>query len=315
MRSRRSQGRPAPGARLDPYLRAFTAPAEVAPVDRFRRLLGLWTAVYVGLRLPYAEELYGRAVLNDAPGRQWIDLGTPAPSLMVALMIVLIVAALVGPWSRRSRCASWLVALLFGALIALECSPPRAYAALALIQWFLLGFAPGQREASGGQASGWGLRMLKLQYTSVYLFAGLAKLCSPAWWSGAAMIYVLRSPDYGGRMIPTAAEVPTEVAFGLAWATIIAELFFAVGLWSGRTRRWAMLGVIGLHLSMALTIRISLLFHGLMLLHLVLFVGAPRRSSARLGGRRRGLMGRLRRPNGGGAPGLGRRSAGPGEQR
>ncbi|MCA9659615.1 MAG: HTTM domain-containing protein, partial [Myxococcales bacterium] len=272
---------PPPEPALERWVRAFTAPSPAAPVDRFRRLLGAWTAVYVALRLPYVEELYGRDVLNDAPIRRWFDVGPPPPELLLALMIALIVAALVGPWCRRARAASLLVALLFGAVASFETSPPRAYAALALIQWFLLSCAYGRAEADGGRATGWGARMLKLQYASVYLFAGLAKLCSPVWWGGAAIVYVLRSPDYGGLIVSTDVEVPAALALLFAWATILGEVFIAVGLWSERTRRWAILGVVALHLSLLLTIRISLLFHALMLLHLALFVRVPERTAAR----------------------------------
>ena len=256
-------------------LDAFMAPAPVAPVARFRRLLGLWTAVYVGLRLPHVEELYSRSVLSDAPIHRWIDVGAPSPTLMRSLMIVLIVTALLGPGWRRDRAASWLVGCLLGIITAFESSPPRAYAALALIQWFLLGFASGGGPASGGQGAGWGWRMLKLQYTSVYLFAGAAKLCSPMWWGGAAIVLVLRSPEYGGVLLSTGVDIPDELALVFAWATILGELFIALGLWFARSRRWAVLAVVALHLAIALTLRISLLFHTLMLLHLALFVGPP----------------------------------------
>jgi hypothetical protein len=250
------------------------APAPAAPVDRFRRLLGLWTAVYVALRLPYVEELYCRSVLSDAPIRHWIDVGVPPPALMRSLMIVVIVGALLGPGWRRPRAASWLVGGLLAIITAFESSPPRAYAALALLQWFFLGCAGGRSCGDGG--TGWGWRMLRLQYTSVYFFAGLAKLCSPMWWGGAAIVLVLRSPEYGGVLLSTEVDIPAGIALVLAWATILGELFIALGLWFRRSRRWAILTVVGLHVAIALTLRISLLFHTLMLLHLVLFVGPLR---------------------------------------
>ena len=266
-----------PGVRgsMERGLDAFMGPAPLARVARFHRLLGLWTAVYVSLRLPYVEELYCRSVLNDAPIHRWIDVGAPSPALIRSLMIVLIVTALLGPGWRRERAASWLVGGLLGVVIAFESSPPRAYAALALIQWFLLGCAFGRGQAKSGEGTGWGWRMLKLQYASVYLFAGLAKLCSPMWWGGAAIVLVLRSPEYG-RLLLMGAEIPEGLALVFAWATILGELFIALGLWSARLRGWAALTVILLHLAIALTLRISLLFHALMLLHLALFVGSPR---------------------------------------
>ena len=52
----------------------------------------------------------------------------------------------------------------------------------------------------------------------------------------------------------------------------VFELFVGIGIWFSRTRTAAMVVCILLHLAMALSLRISPLFHTLMLLHLALFL-------------------------------------------
>ncbi|MEZ4382367.1 MAG: HTTM domain-containing protein [Nannocystaceae bacterium] len=267
--------------------RFFFALAPVAPAIRLRRLLALWTAAYVAVRLPHVEELYCRAVLNDAMLYRVVDASPPAPALVLALVGLLALALVSACGRRGAGAASFAVACLFGLLVALEATTPRAYAALALIQWLLLGFAPGppRRDARGAPrvAPRWATRLLALQFASVYAFAGLAKLCSPTWRSGAAVLYATRSPDYGGHLLSASVPLDEASARVIAWLTIVVELGVAIGLWRPRTRRWAMAAVVALHLGIALSLRISLLFHALMLAHLVLFTAtsaAPRREEA-----------------------------------
>jgi hypothetical protein len=54
--------------------------------------------------------------------------------------------------------------------------------------------------------------------------------------------------------------------------TIVGEIFIALGLWWPVTRRAALVVLVLLHVGIAVTLRISWLFHALMLLHIVLFV-------------------------------------------
>jgi hypothetical protein len=59
-----------------------------------------------------------------------------------------------------------------------------------------------------------------------------------------------------------------------AHATVGVEVYIATAIWFKRTRISAMLAVVLLHLSMTLTLRVSPLFHLIMMLHLCLFVRA-----------------------------------------
>ena len=94
----------------------------------------------------------------------------------------------------------------------------------------------------------------------------------PAWRDGSALTRILGSPRYGQHFASNLLP-PMQGAWPvlLAWSVIVLELFIALGLWHRRTRMAAALALVGLHVGMMLTMRVSWLFHGLMLAHLGLF--------------------------------------------
>jgi hypothetical protein len=128
---------------------------------------------------------------------------------------------------------------------------------------------------------------MMLQVSSVYVFAALSKLTEgTAWRSGEAVALIFGSTRQGQHLLSAWLSVGPGLARGLAWSTIGLELLIGIGLWFARTRTLAAVALVALHLGIAATMRVSLLFHALMLLHLVLFVGA--RPPARTGGEREG---------------------------
>ncbi|MCB9569766.1 MAG: HTTM domain-containing protein [Myxococcales bacterium] len=258
--------------------RTFFEPAPVAAVLRFRRLLALWTAVYVGVRLPHLGELYCQGILNDGVLYRHVDVGPPSEGVVIVVVVALGIALALVVVGRRVRAATLAAFVLFGLLVGIEAAVPRAYAELALIQWGLLVFAPGPPARLEGGAerveAPWASRLVVLQLASVYVFAGLAKLVGGAgWWSGEAVLHVLRSPHYGDHLLSSWWALGPGGAAAIAWATMLGELGIGVGLVFARTRRWAALGLVVLHVAIALSMRVSLLFHALVFAHLVLLVG------------------------------------------
>src|SRR5262249_33870529 len=59
--------------------------------------------------------------------------------------------------------------------------------------------------------SGWGLRLIQFEMTSMLLSSGLLKLSGDAWLNGTALYYVSRLDDFFGRF-----PVP-DWAFDLPW--------------------------------------------------------------------------------------------------
>lgn len=245
---------------------AFFWTAEpVLAIRRYRVLLGLWTLALIGERLPYLAELYALPVLRSG----LVKTAPPIAAVYAAAvgLVVAVLGVVFGRWPRR--CAA-LVLVCFAWLAAVEVRAPRAYVVLALVQWLLVQVTPAART---GEAPRWGTRLVMLQFSTMYGFAAAGKLLVADWRSGEAVVTALQSSIYGEFLV--SAWLPLDEGpwpWAIAWGTIVGELFIAVGLWWSRTRSAAIVTLVGLHLGIALTLRVSWLFHALMLLHVVLFV-------------------------------------------
>jgi hypothetical protein len=133
------------------------------------------------------------------------------------------------------------------------------------------------RDASGAvlRAPRWGLRLAMLLFTSVYVFGVVAKTYGgEGWFDGKTLYYTLRGHDYGSFLLSAWFPVSLGIARVLGWATLASECFIGVGLWLRWTRPWAVLACIAMHGMMALSLRVSILFHLLMVGHLPLFLSA-----------------------------------------
>lgn len=94
-----------------------------------------------------------------------------------------------------------------------------------------------------------GRKLLALNFSLLYLVAGLSKWSSPMWRSGTALAAVLQLP--GSRYAEALAGLDMRP---LSWLALLVEPFFALLPWlpAGRPRRW----LLGLWLA----------FHGLLIL-------------------------------------------------
>ncbi|MFY0531453.1 hypothetical protein [Nannocystis pusilla] len=84
---------------------------------------------------------------------------------------------------------------------------------------------------------------------------------------------MFRSSHQGQHLLSAWLSLTPGLARMLAWSTIALELAIGFGLWFSRTRKVAALALVLLHAGIAASMRVSLLFHALMLLHLLLFFG------------------------------------------
>ena len=293
----------------------FLASGPVTGAVVYRVLLSVWTFGFLATRLPHAAEIYSRTVLRQPfVVLRWLGDPIPAPWLvqmiMVALLVLLAAFAFApllaveqpgrpgGPdrpdrpgqadrpgqlcrWlQRRARAMHLVILVLLSALFSFDTLMQRGYGSLAYLQWWFLWFMPYERlrDADGqiAQAPMWGLRMVQLQFCSVYVLTVLAKLVSGyGWLDGETLYYILQSERWG-RFLLSSEGISHGLAQVLSLATLAGEIFVGLFLWHRRSRVVAMLACVLLHLSMALTLRVSVQFPTLMLLHLVLFVEPTR---------------------------------------
>ncbi|WP_051701813.1 hypothetical protein [Mycetocola saprophilus] len=95
---------------------------------------------------------------------------------------------------------------------------------------------------------------LCIQLAGIYFESGLAKLAVSEWVDGSAMFYVTRDPMFGtvgwvGDILQALTMLPAGAAL-LTWGTIAVECTIAVLLLlPSRYKRYALLGVVPLHLG------------------------------------------------------------------
>lgn len=259
------------------FTRFFFADEPVATLDRFRRGLALWTGAWALVHLPHADELYCRPVLREGIYDRWLGGPPPPLALVAGLGLALLVGLALVLADRRAHRAQWLVLAAFAGLYVFDAGRLRAYTTLALVQWSLLVLAPAAPKTAS--APRWVARLLMLQVSAVYFFAALTKLVDGSGWrDGAAIARIFGSSRYGKHLLSSWFPAPGLWTLAAVWAVLALELFIAFGLWHRRTRLAAAAGLVLLHLGIALTMKVSLLFHALMLLQLALF--APLRPAA-----------------------------------
>jgi hypothetical protein len=123
---------------------------------------------------------------------------------------------------------------------------------------------PAARSASY-EAPGWGLRLLQIEMTAMFLSAALMKLSGEAWLHGTALYYVSRLDDHFGRL-PVPAWVfdsPWVVAL-MTWGVVVVELAVPLLIWFRETRRPCLVALVMFHLANEWTMNLFL-FHWLML--------------------------------------------------
>ncbi|MCC7338917.1 MAG: HTTM domain-containing protein [Pirellulaceae bacterium] len=126
--------------------------------------------------------------------------------------------------------------------------------------------------ATAALPSAWGLRLVQLQVTAMYLSTAWEKYRGLTWRDGTALFYVSRMDDLYGRVpLPDSwFETPWLLA-AMTWGVLATEAILPFALWWKPTRLWALLAAIGLHLSIEITMHIFL-FEWLMIVSLLSFL-------------------------------------------
>jgi hypothetical protein len=239
----------------------FFTVESTARVRRFAAALAVWTLAFMLARLPYAAELYDDAPLHRP--------GVPRLPLPIVYALFAALAACLIAFARRpSRALQLGVLALLAYLWGFDPPTLHGYGTLAAIDWALLWLAPYDRPRD----ERWGTRLLMLQFTSVYAFSVLGKLIGGSGWLDGNTLYnTWHGQSYGRFLVSAWLPLGHGAARLAGWLTLAAEALVAVGLSARATRRPAIATCLALHAAMALTLRVSILFHALMAIHLLLF--------------------------------------------
>ena len=138
--------------------------------------------------------------------------------------------------------------------------------------WSLANLFRKRSSTGGDRSSAWGLRLIQIEMTAIYLSAGFSKLQGATWRDGSAMYYVSRMDDFMGRSwLPESTfDIPWFILC-MTWAALSIELALPFALWCKYTRKLAIIAGICFHLSIECTMNLFL-FEWIMIVGLLSFV-------------------------------------------
>jgi hypothetical protein len=206
-----------------------------------------------------ADGLTARAS-SGSSGWWTVPLGSPYGVL--ALLLAASVALVVG-W--HTRLASVVVAFLLIAIqrrdVYVLNSGDLLLRELAL---YLVLMPAGEvwsldarRRGRSSLRAPWGLRLLQLQVSALYLFSVAAKLHGDSWQNGTAVGKALQLDDLQRLVVPQSLAASVTVSALFTYGTLVVEAFLVLGLWFPRTRWVAMAAGVAIHLGIEATLLIG----------------------------------------------------------
>lgn len=123
-----------------------------------------------------------------------------------------------------------------------------------------------------GPRVAWGLTLIQIQMTLIYVSTAWEKLDGGEWIDGTALYYVSRLDDVFGRfpVVDAAFEHSWSIRL-LTWTVLATEVVLPVALWLRETRRSAVVVGVLLHLGIDY-VMVLFLFQWLMIVGLLSFV-------------------------------------------
>jgi hypothetical protein len=255
-----------------------------------RFALGTYCAVHFGMLTPWAAELFSSTgvladgsaspILRAFPNVLAVADGPGLVTGMAALATAASLCVAVGFKDRWAGLLVWYVLACFLGRNPLILNP-----SLPHIGWLLLAHA-AMPSAPAGSVDGWLKPHKAASWTlprplfaagwvvmSVsYAYSGLTKLVSRSWLDGSALLHILHNPlARPGLVRDWALCLPDGVFSALTWGTLALEVGFPLLACHHRTRPWAWLSMVAMHLGLLVFIDFADLSMGMLVLHLFTF--------------------------------------------
>jgi hypothetical protein len=239
-------------------------PVDTAPMAALRIACALLTLGWTLSLLPDADTFLGNDGVTSGPvggTAGWWTVDVSHPYAACALLLAAATALLVGWHTRVAAVAVFLGLLVLqrrdvyvlnsGDLLLRELA---FYVALmpAGEMWAL-----DARRRDPETRAPWGLRLLQVQVSTVYLFSVVAKLHGTSWQNGTAVGKAVQLEDLQRLVVPQWAATSVTVSALLTYGTLAAEAFLVLGLWFPRTRWKAMAVGVAIHLGIEATLLIG----------------------------------------------------------
>lgn len=243
-------------------------PVDTAPMAALRIACGLLTVGWVLSFVPDVEAFLaddGLTAHGIQGTRGWWSLDglldLLSPYGVLGVLLVSAVALLLG---FHTRVAAVLVAFLLIVLQRRDVYVLNSGDLLLRELAFYVALMPaGQlwsldaRRQEPQPRAPWGLRLLQLQVSAVYLFSVVAKLHGTSWQNGTAVGKAVQLDDLQRIPVPQWAATSVTLSALLTYGTLLAEGFLVFGLWRRSTRWYAMATGVAIHLGIEATLLIG----------------------------------------------------------
>jgi hypothetical protein len=103
----------------------------------------------------------------------------------------------------------------------------------------------------------WGLRLLQVQVSLLYLFSVVAKLHGNSWQDGSAVGKAMQLTDLQRLVVPGALSTSVTLSALLTYGTLVVEAALVVGLWLPRARWFVMAAGVAIHLGIEATLLVG----------------------------------------------------------
>ncbi|MEX1177316.1 MAG: HTTM domain-containing protein [Nitriliruptor sp.] len=263
-----------PLGRANAWERFWFEPRSIAPLVLVRIGLGLTISLWAATLLPDATAFLGpEGVLPEVPevrirsGILQLWRTDAAAITVVALLIPAGLAVAAGAWTRIATVLSFVLLLSIGrrnpymmnsgdallrhATLFLALTP--AGQVLSLDRWR----RHRDRFWQVPELAPWGLRLLQIQLTFVYLFSSFEKLRGMPWLQGTALADAWRITDLARFGVPLPVYDSLLMTQVLTYATLVIEVALAVLLWNRRARPFVVVAGILLHLGIEVTMAVG----------------------------------------------------------
>lgn len=241
------------------------APVDPAPMAALRIACGLLVLGWTLSLLPDAATFLADDGLTAGPsdgGTGWWTVGSFPPYPVLGVLAAAAVALTLG-W--RTRVASVVVVMLLVVVQRRDVYVLNSGDLLLRQMAFFVALMPAgevwsldaRRRGTSSWRAPWALRLLQVQISLVYLFSVVAKLGGAAWQNGTAVGIAVQLEDLQRLVLPQALATSVTVSALLTYGTLVVEAFLVVGLWSARTRPWAIAAGAAIHLGIEATLLIG----------------------------------------------------------
>ena len=240
-------------------------PVDTSPMAALRIACGLLVLGWTLSLLPDVGTFLSSDGLTLGPvggTRGWWapDLGHPWVQVSVLLLAAL---SLTVGW--HTRVCAWVVVVLLVVIQRRDVYVLNSGDLLLRELAFFVALMPAgetwsldrRRRGTEAPRAPWGLRLLQLQVSCLYLFSVVAKLHGDSWQNGTAVGKALQLEDLQRLVLPESVATSVTVSALLTYGTLVVEAFLVVGLWLPRTRWWAMAAGVAIHLGIEATLLIG----------------------------------------------------------